>query len=265
MLIANFNPVAVSIGPLQIHWYALAYLAGFIGGWAYIKRIIKRKALPITDVQLDDFLTYAIAGVLLGGRLGYVLFYNLDVYLAHPLDVFKLWQGGMSFHGGLMGIIAAVFIYCRRQKLDPLLFGDLVAMAGPIGLFFGRLTNFINGELYGRVTDVSWAFIFPHAGDNLPRHPSQLYEAGLEGLLLFIILGWLAWRTDALKHRGRIGGLFLLGYALARFAVEFVREPDSQLGFLYAGATMGQLLCIPMALLGLWLFLRSLRHTGAAK
>jgi phosphatidylglycerol:prolipoprotein diacylglycerol transferase len=261
-VIADFDPVALRLGPLQIHWYALAYLAGFVGGWYYLKWLLKLKALPITAQALDDFLTWAIAGVLLGGRLGYVLFYQFDYYLQHPLQVLYLWQGGMSFHGGLVGVIAAILLFCRARKIDPFAFGDLISAAGPIGLFLGRITNFINGELYGRVTDASWAVVFPRAGDNLPRHPSQLYEAGLEGLLLFTLLWWLAVRTNALKSPGRIAGVFLCGYALSRFVVEFFREPDAQLGFIYAGATMGQLLCIPMFAFGLWVFLRSHRKAG---
>ncbi len=258
MFVADFDPVALRLGPLQIHWYALAYLAGFLGGWAYLKFIIRRAALPITDLHLDDFLTYAIAGVLLGGRLGYVVFYQPGYYLAHPIEAFYLWEGGMSFHGGLAGVIAAVLLFCQRQKLNPFAFGDLIAIAAPIGLFFGRLANFVNGELYGRLTDVPWAVVFPHA-DSSPRHPSQLYEAGLEGLLLFSLLWGLALFTNWLKYPGRLAGIFLIGYSVSRFLVEFVREPDAQLGFLYAGATMGQLLCLPMFGFGLWVCLRSWR------
>jgi phosphatidylglycerol---prolipoprotein diacylglyceryl transferase len=262
MLIADFDPVALRLGPLQIHWYALAYLVGFLGGWAYIKQLIALKQLSVTRTQLDDFLTYAIIGVLLGGRLGYVLFYSGSYYLQHPLHIFALWEGGMSFHGGALGVIAAVLLFCKRNKLDPFAFGDLIAAAAPIGLFFGRLTNFVNGELYGRITDVPWAFIFPRA-DQSPRHPSQLYEAGLEGLLLFTLLWWLCVRTSILKkYPGRVAALFILGYSMSRFAVEFVREPDAQLGFLYAGATMGQLLCLPMFAFGLWVFLRSSGKKG---
>lgn len=264
MYTVDFNPIALQLGPLAIHWYALAYLAGFIGGWAYLKGLVKAKALGITLDQLEDFLSYAIAGVLLGGRLGYVLFYQFDYYLQHPLHILYLWNGGMSFHGGLVGIIFAILLFARRNRLDPFFVGDLIAAAGPIGLFFGRIANFVNGELWGRVTTVPWAMIFPHAPTTEPRHPSQLYEAGLEGLLLFTLLWYLAWRTDALKHPGRLGGIFLIGYAICRFSVEFVRQPDEQLGFLYAGATMGQLLCLPMAAFGLWVFLRSLRQTGAS-
>lgn len=257
---ASFNPVALQLGPIAIHWYALAYVAGFLLGASYLKLLIKTKALPLAPELLDDFMTYAILGVLLGGRLGYVLFYDLPAYAADPVKALYIWQGGMSFHGGLMGVIAAILLFAYRKKLNPFFVGDLIAAAGPIGLFFGRITNFINGELWGRPTGADWGVIFPAAGDGLPRHPSQLYEAGLEGLLLFSLLWLLAFRSDSIKHPGRISGVFLIGYAASRFAIEFVREPDKQLGFLYAGATMGQLLCIPMALFGAWVFLRSFRH-----
>jgi phosphatidylglycerol:prolipoprotein diacylglycerol transferase len=256
MFVADFNPVALQLGPLQIHWYALAYLAGFLGGWWYMKWLITSQKLAITRTQLDDFLTYAIIGVLLGGRLGYVLFYSGSYYLENPLHALALWEGGMSFHGGLVGVIAAVLLFCKRNQISPFAFGDLVAAAAPIGLLLGRITNFINGELYGRITTVPWAVIFPRADQN-PRHPSQLYEAGLEGLVLFILLWWLCTHTQILKQPGRVAGLFLIGYSVSRFAVEFVREPDAQLGFLYAGATMGQLLCIPMFMFGLWVCLRN--------
>ena len=264
MLIADFNPVALDLGIIQIRWYALAYLAGFLLGWRYLRVLIAKFSLSITSQQLDDFLSYAIAGVLLGGRLGYILFYDFAYYADHPLKVLYLWQGGMSFHGGLMGMIGAVWLYARQQKISTLLLGDLIACAGPIGLLFGRLANFVNGELWGRPTDLPWGVIFPHAGDQLARHPSQLYEAGLEGLLLFTLLWALAFFTKALKCPGRLAGIFLLGYAASRFAVEFAREPDAQLGYLTFGATMGQILCIPMALLGVVILLISFQHSKAS-
>lgn len=263
--IVQFNPVALSLGPLQIHWYALAYLAGFIFGWWYIKYLARKLNMTITPQQIDDFLTWAIAGVLLGGRLGYVLFYMPSYYLQHPLEIFALWQGGMSFHGGLVGIIAATFLFARKQKLPALLLADLVAAAGPIGLGLGRLTNFINGELYGRTTDAPIGMIFPRAGDNLPRHPSQLYEAGLEGIALFFIIFILMRFTSISRYHGVIGGIFLSGYGLARFSIEFFREPDAQLGFLFAGATMGQLLSLPMIFSGLWVIVWALKHKASAK
>jgi phosphatidylglycerol:prolipoprotein diacylglycerol transferase len=253
-MVADFNPIALSIGPLQIHWYALAYLAGFFLGWRYILWLARKADLPVTPQHMDEFLSWAIAGVLLGGRLGYTLIYNFPYYSTHPIEVLWLWQGGMSFHGGLVGIIAAILGFCHTRKIDQFMFGDLIAAAGPLGLFFGRIANFVNGELYGRPTTVPWGVIFPHAPDALPRHPSQLYEAGLEGLALFTLLFILSTRTAMLKKPGQTGGIFLSGYAFFRFMAEFFREPDSQLGFLWAEATMGQLLCLPMFAFGLWIF-----------
>lgn len=255
--VVQFNPIAIQLGPLAVHWYALAYLSGFLLGWRYIVYLAERFALPITRTQIDDFLSWAIAGVLLGGRLGYAIFYQPDYFLAHPLEVFALWQGGMSFHGGLVGIITATLLFARRHKLSILMLADLVAAAGPIGLFFGRLANFINGELYGRVTTSPVGMIFPRAGDGLPRYPSPLFEAALEGLVLFIVLFILSRTVDLKKHVGLLGGTFLAGYGLARFAVEFFREPDVQLGYLIFGASMGQLLSLPMIFAGIWFIVRA--------
>lgn len=250
MMVADFDPIAIQLGPISVHWYALAYLAGFLLGWGYIAKLVKTQNLAMNREQLDRFLNWAIAGVLLGGRLGYVVFYNPLYYSMHPLEILYVWQGGMSFHGGLIGIISTTLIFARREKINPLTLCDLVAAAGPIGLFLGRLTNFINGELFGRHTTMPWGVVFPHAPDMLPRHPSQLYEAASEGLLLFIILFILVRYAHMLKKPGFVGGFFLSSYALFRFLCEFFREPDMQLGFLYAGATMGQLLCLPMFLVG---------------
>lgn len=263
--IVEFDPIALSLGPLQIHWYALAYLAGFIFGWWYIKYLARKLNMAITPQQIDDFLTWAIAGVLLGGRLGYVLFYMPGYYLQHPLEIFALWQGGMSFHGGLIGIIAATILFARKYKIAIFTLGDLVAAAGPIGLGLGRLSNFINGELYGRTTDAPIGMIFPRAGDNLPRHPSQLYEAGLEGIALFFIIFNLMRFTSISRYPGVIGGIFLSGYGLARFSIEFFREPDAQLGFLFAGATMGQLLSLPMIFSGLCIIIWALKYKAHQK
>lgn len=257
----TIDPIAFQIGPLAIRWYALAYLAGFVGGWRYVLYLTKRaerldaNARPTTQ-EADGFLTWAVLGVILGGRLGYVLFYNLPYFAAHPLEIFAVWQGGMSFHGGLLGVVAATALYSRRLGFHPLALSDLVAAAVPIGLFFGRIANFINSELWGRTTEVSWGIIFPNGGPD-PRHPSQLYEAVLEGLILFVILAIWAHRQDFMKRTGYLTGGFLLFYGLARFLVEFVREPDPQLGFLWLGATMGQMLSLPMMALGLWLMWRA--------
>lgn len=253
----NIDPVAFAVGPLQIHWYALAYLTGFIGGWVYAAQLLKRygQASGVKPAMLDDLLTWVIVGVILGGRIGYVLFYNSIMYLHNPLDVLKLWQGGMSFHGGFAGVLIAVAIWARRNKLTFLAVTDVAAAVTPIGLFFGRIANFVNGELYGRVTTAPWGVIFPNGGP-LPRHPSQLYEALLEGLVLFIVLCVLARRKDAWSHEGLLSGTFLIGYGLSRIIVEFVREPDAQIGFLAGGVTMGQLLSLPLVLAGIWILAR---------
>ena len=219
-------------------------------GWRYCLWLAKANPAAPRPIDYDDFLTWAVLGVILGGRTGYVLFYQFDYYLTDPTQIVMLWHGGMSFHGGFLGIIAAVLLFSRARGFSPLAFGDLLAAAAPIGLFFGRLANFINGELFGRVADVPWAMVFPRGGP-LPRHPSQLYEATLEGLALFIVIGLLA-RMPAVRSRpGTLVGVFFIGYGLARSCVEFFREPDAQLGFLFAGATMGQLLSLPMILIGI--------------
>ncbi|WP_207456952.1 prolipoprotein diacylglyceryl transferase [Azospirillum sp. SYSU D00513] len=252
------DPVAIEIGPLVVRWYALAYLAGFVLGWRYCLGLARSNPGRPNPEDFDDFLTWAVVGVILGGRIGYVLFYNLPFYLQNPLEALKVWQGGMSFHGGLLGVLVAIFLFSKKRGISPLAFGDLIGAAAPIGLFFGRIANFINGELYGRPADgVAWAVVFPRDPLQVPRHPSQLYEAVLEGAVLFIVLAILA-RNPAVRARpGLIGGLFFIGYSLSRIIVEFFREPDPQLGFLFAGATMGQLLSLPMLAFGLWLALRA--------
>jgi phosphatidylglycerol:prolipoprotein diacylglycerol transferase len=251
----NIDPVLLAIGPFVIRWYALAYIAGLLLGWWYMVFLAQKAAGKITRLHIDDFLVWATLGVILGGRLGYVLFYDADYYFSHPMAILAVWRGGMSFHGGLLGVAIAMVLYCRARKLPLLGFADLVACAAPIGLFFGRLANFINGELFGRPSDVPWAVVFP-AGGPLARHPSQLYEAGLEGLVLGLIMA-AAFHRPAIRARaGMLTGLFLIGYGLARIFVEFFRQPDPQLGFLWAGATMGQLLSAPMILAGLYLVAR---------
>lgn len=252
------DPIAIQIGPIAIHWYALAYLVGFVVGWRYCLHLARLDDTPPRPIDLDDFLTWAVIGVILGGRIGYVLFYQFDYYWEHPLQALAIWRGGMSFHGGLIGVVAAILLFSRRRGFSPFALGDLIAAAGPIGLFLGRIANFINGELFGRATDVPWGVIFPNGGD-LPRHPSQLYEAILEGLVLFAVLAVLAHRP-AIRHRhGMLAGVFFIGYGLSRITVEFFRQPDPQLGFLFGGATMGQVLSIPMVLFGLWLIERARR------
>ncbi|MEM7442095.1 MAG: prolipoprotein diacylglyceryl transferase [Pseudomonadota bacterium] len=244
------DPVAFELGPLVVRWYALSYLVGFVLGWRLAIYYGKRSPIRPNGDDADAFIVWAIIGTILGGRIGYVLFYNPDVYATDPLSALRIWEGGMAFHGGLAGMLIAMYLFARVRGFHFLALGDLVASVVPIGLFFGRIANFINGELYGRASDVSWAVSFPTGGD-LPRHPSQLYEAILEGLVLFIVMT-IMMRSQRLRTRpGTIGGTFLMLYGLFRFLVEFVREPDAQLGFLWFGATMGQLLSLPMIVIGL--------------
>jgi len=250
------DPEIVSIGPFAIRWYALAYIAGIVLGWRLMRRQVLRTPQACTPLQVDDYVTWATLGIVLGGRIGYVLFYNADQYLHAPWKALYLWEGGMSFHGGMVGVIVATWIYCRQQGIAPLGFGDRLAPVVPIGLFFGRIANFINGELWGRVSDVPWAMVFPTGGPE-PRHPSQLYQAAMEGVILFALLQLLALNPAIRARRGLLTGIFLMGYGIARIIGEFFRQPDAQLGFLFGGATMGQLLSVPMVLIGLWLALRA--------
>lgn len=249
----DIDPVALAIGPVQIRWYALAYLTGFLAGWRYCLALAARggEAFRPNKNDIDDFLPWAIAGVILGGRTGYILFYNFDAYLAAPSEIFRVWHGGMSFHGGLIGVIAALALFAYRRGFPVLNLSDLLACVAPIGLFFGRLANFVNGELYGRAAsaDLPWAVIFPRGGPE-PRHPSQIYEALLEGLVLFAVLFALARRAEVRAHPGVLSGVFLAGYALFRFCIEFFREPDVQVGYILGVFTMGQILCLPMFALG---------------
>lgn len=262
----NIDPVAFSIGPFAVRWYALAYIAGLVFAIWYAKRLVATKALwgdrtpTITPQQVDDLFIWIALGVILGGRIGYVLFYNPLHFAANPLDIFRMWEGGMSFHGGFLGVVVALLIYGKRHgaTLDRLL--DLGAAATPIGLGLGRLANFINGELYGRPGEVPWAMIFPNDPLQVPRHPSQLYEALLEGLVLFLIVRIATHRFEALAHPGRASGIFALGYGLSRIIVEFFREPDAQLGYFAGFITMGMILSLPLVAIGIWLLLRS-RHT----
>lgn len=252
----EIDPVAVQIGSLAIRWYALAYIVGILLGWWYIRRLSRRWRSPVAAEHLDDFVLWATLGVVLGGRVGYGLFYNLDRYLADPLQIFVIWRGGMSFHGGLLGVILAAWIFARRRGIPIPVLADLIASAAPIGLFLGRIANFVNGELYGRVTDVPWSMIFPGGGP-MPRHPSQLYEALLEGLVLFVLLAILARRPSVYHRPGLLTGVFLVGYGFARFLVEFVREPDAQLGLVLGPYSMGQFLSAPLVLLGIYLLVRA--------
>ncbi|ACF03331.1 prolipoprotein diacylglyceryl transferase [Rhodopseudomonas palustris] len=264
-----FDPVAVAIGPFAIRWYALAYIAGIVIGWLYARMLLQRQRLwggpsPISLEAFDDFILWVTIGIILGGRTGYVLFYNLDFFIRHPAEIFELWKGGMSFHGGFMGCVAAVVLFGWKRKVPILSLGDITCAVGPIGLFLGRIANFINGELWGRPADASvpWAMVFPNAGP-LPRHPSQLYEAGLEGIGLFVILALMI-RAGALKRPGLIIGAFLTFYGLARITGEFFREPDPQLGFLWGGMTMGMLLSIPMVIVGIVVMITTWRRGRGA-
>jgi phosphatidylglycerol---prolipoprotein diacylglyceryl transferase len=258
------DPVLIAIGPFAIRWYALAYIGSLLLGWRYVRWLSTLPPPVMTREQADDLLVWITLGVILGGRIGYVVFYKPLYYLQHPLEALAVWHGGMSFHGGLIGVLLAGYLFARRNGLHPLRVGDMVAAATPIGLFFGRLANFINGELFGRPSDVPWAMVFPHGGP-LPRHPSQLYEAALEGLVLFTILLLCALRPTLRARPGLIGGVFLAGYGLARSTAELFREPDEHLGFLLGGATMGQLLSLPMILLGLFLILRTRAPAAVAR
>jgi phosphatidylglycerol:prolipoprotein diacylglycerol transferase len=259
----NIDPVLVEFGPIVIRWYALAYIAGILLGWVYARAIIKRPALwggkpPLTVIDFDDFILWITLGIILGGRLGNILFYDPSYYAAHPLEIVMLWHGGMSFHGGFLGCVIAVIWFARHRRIPFLSLGDLTCAVGPIGLFLGRVANFINGELWGRPTDVPWAMVFPHA-DAQPRHPSQIYEATLEGLALLAALAILV-RLGALKRPGTICGAFMIGYGIARIIGEFFREPDPQLERLSHGLTMGMVLSLPMIVIGIGFVLYALKR-----
>ena len=250
----KIDSVLVSIGPFSIRWYALSYIAGILLGWLYARRVIANERYwggpaPFTVDAYDDFVLWVTLGIILGGRIGYILFYNFPVFREHPLEMLKVWNGGMSFHGGFLGCVIAVTLFSLKRHISFLSLGDITCAVGPIGLFLGRLANFVNGELWGRATDVPWAMIFPLDRDQLPRHPSQLYEATLEGLVLLMIL-YVLIRRGALKRPGLIIGAFAICYALFRSFCELFREPDVQLGFLWRGTTMGMLLSIPLFLAG---------------
>lgn len=255
----NIDPVAVQIGPLLIRWYALAYLAGIFIGWWWCLRVAEQAPRILGRKVVDDFVLWATLGVVVGGRLGYVLFYKPVYYLDRPVEALSVWHGGMSFHGGAIGVAVAMLLFARFRKIAPLRLSDVVVCAVPIGLFFGRIANFVNGELWGRVTDVPWAVVFP-AGGAVARHPSQLYEAILEGLVLFVILNVLERFTTIRQFPGALTGVFLIGYAVARTFAELFREPDVHIGFLVFGTTMGQWLSSPLLAGGLLLILHAFRR-----
>lgn len=249
----QFDPIAFQLGPFAIRWYALSYIVGLLGGWQILRQLAKTTRNPISQIALDQLLNWVLFGVILGGRLGYVLFYKPETYLTDPLATLRIWEGGMAFHGGFLGVVIAVILFARRHKIPLWALGDRIALVAPLGLFFGRLANFINGELYGRITTHPAGMVFPSGGPE-PRHPSQLYEAGLEGLLLglILIMAW-RWRLSD-KAPGMMVGLFVLGYGMARFIVEFAREPDPHIGLYelsFVSLSHGQLLSVPMIAVGL--------------
>jgi phosphatidylglycerol:prolipoprotein diacylglycerol transferase len=250
MFINNFDPIAFQIMSFEIRWYSLAYILGIVVGWILCKKIFIKNS--DTSEKFDDYITYLIIGVILGGRIGYIIFYNFSYYLDNIFDIFKIWQGGMSFHGGLLGVIASSYIFAKKNNQNPFLYLDQVSLVAPIGIFFGRLANFINSELYGKTTDVPWSVIFVKV-DNLSRHPSQLYEAILEGIILFLILNYFM-NKDYLKKPGLISGLFLIYYSLFRFFIEFLRVPDQQIGYLFLNLTMGQIISLVFVSIGITLF-----------
>ena len=257
------DPVAISLGPVAIRWYALAYIVGLLIGWRYCLFLAGRPPSLAGRQVVDDLLVWATLGVVLGGRIGYVLFYKPGYYVFHPLEALYVWHGGMSFHGGALGVTIAIVLFTRARKILLFAFSDIITAAIPIGLFFGRIANFINGELFGRPTQVPWAMVFPNGG-SMPRHPSQLYEALCEGILLFLLL-FAAERLGARQRPGIVTGLFLAGYAVARMAGELFREPDYQLGYLVFGTTMGQLLSVPLLIAGVAIILWAQRAPVPAR
>ena len=247
----NINPIAIDLGIIQIRWYAFSYIAGILLSWALILKIIKFKSINIDKKVISELISNSMIGIIIGGRLGYVIFYNPEYFLNNLTEIFKLWNGGMSFHGGFIGVIMAVIYTSKVSKTPIMLLADLIAVVSPIGIFFGRLANFINGELYGRVTNHTFGMIFPNGG-NLPRHPSQLYEAFFEGFTLFIIMLLFIKFTNVLNKRGFITALFISLYGSFRFCIEFFREPDMHIGLLYFNFSMGQLLSLPMIIIGFY-------------
>ena len=258
MVFPDIDPVIFAVGPVQVRWYGLAYVVGILLGWRYARKLVGNDRLwpaggsRMTALDIDDFLLWATVGIVAGGRLGYILFYDFAAVSANPVRAFEIWNGGMSFHGGLLGTLVAMILFARKRNIPVFNLFDVVCAVVPVGLFFGRLANFINSELWGKLTDVPWAFVFPTGGP-FPRHPTQLYEAALEGLVLLSVLAWLIYRRQALAKRGLVAGCFVAGYALSRIFVEFFREPDIQIGYLAGGwLTMGMVLSLPMLIAGLW-------------
>ena len=256
----GLSPTLFEFHGFALRWYSLAYIGGILGGWFLLARMLDSWGAPMTRGHADAFITWATVGIILGGRIGYVLFYDFDRFAHDPVAIVKLWEGGMSFHGGVIGSVIAIVLFARSHGLNWLRIADYVACVEPIGQFLGRLANFVNGELWGRVTGTNWGIVFPGGGPE-PRYPSQLFEAAGEGLLLFAVLMWLFWRTRARAYPGLLVGAFTFGFGLLRFCIEFFRQPDAQVGYLTFGLTMGQWLCAPMVVLGLYLMASSRQRT----
>ncbi|WP_293883671.1 prolipoprotein diacylglyceryl transferase [Sphingomonas sp.] len=248
----HLSPIALDLGFFKLRWYSIAYISGILVGWWYLLKLLAQPGAPMARRHADDLVFYVTLGIILGGRIGYILFYKPEM-IATPFEMLKLWEGGMSLHGGFLGVILALLYFTRKHRLNMMRICDYVACVTPFGLFFGRLANFVNGELWGRPTTLPWGIIFPATGDGIPRHPSQLYEAGLEGIVLFAVLNLMFWKTDARYQPGKLVGTGLVGYGLARTLLELVRQPDAGLEHLSWGLTMGQTLSIPMILVGLYL------------
>ena len=251
----SIDPVIFSIGVLDIRWYSLSYIMAFVIGSFLIKKFNKEFSNSISNKEIDNFFLWAILGVIIGGRLGYVIFYQTNIFVLDPIHIFKIWKGGMSFHGGLAGMIVSIYFFCKKNKLSFFYLADLVSLVAPIGLFFGRIANFINTELYGRITDFPFAVIYPSI-DQFPRHPSQLYEAFFEGFLLFTILLYYFYKKKENGIIGEISGLFLLLYSFFRFSIEYLRDPDAHLGLFLGYFSMGQLLCVPLLIFGILIFVK---------
>ncbi|MFI4983691.1 MAG: prolipoprotein diacylglyceryl transferase [Rickettsiales bacterium] len=259
ILFPHISPIIFQVGFIKIHWYAVAYLVGIVFGYLLLKKLNSSGRKVLSDVALDDIIMYAVLGIVLGGRLGYVFFYDFENFLDDPKRIFFIWKGGMSFHGGTLGLIISMFLLSKKHKFNFLQLMDMICVVAPIGLFFGRLANFINSELWGRTTDVAWAVVFPNGGD-LPRHPSQIYEAILEGIVLFVIMLCCFRNKKIISAPGKLAGIFLVGYSFARIFIEFYREPDYQIGYLLEYFTMGQLLTLPMLAAGAYLILKNKFH-----
>ena len=260
MIIHNFDPVLIDLGIFQIRWYSIAYILGILIGWMYANKIIKLTSnnkynfKQVTTTQFDDLIVYLVIGIILGGRLGYVIFYNLEYYTQNLLEIFKLWQGGMSFHGGLIGIIISTILFSKKSNTNFFKFADIISCVAPIGILLGRMANFINGELYGKITTLPWGIIFPYA-DNLPRHPSQIYEAILEGIVLFLIINYLALKKELLFKTGFVSAYFLIFYSILRIFSEIFREPDIHLGLIFNYFSMGTLLSLLTIIIGIFIVL----------